>query len=254
MRWYSLLSCFAGVLIESLAQQSCRYPDLPNHSVPITTELAHFREGYEFSYKCEDNFQFEKPYRNYRTKIWCADGQWRPPQFLRCVDDCDNRCVHGECVVTLDDKSGSPISKCDCHKNYAGEDCSARVCEVLPLKPHHEPPTGPRIHASRYVAVESSVEFRCTQGYGIRSGLYWVDRLVSTCTTSSWDPPVPDCLLISCAPPAAQFLSISSRYTRTVYRVGDVITVSCSQGCITSSESLTCSDRGTWSPQVPRFG
>ncbi|KAF5895070.1 complement component receptor 1-like protein, partial [Clarias magur] len=83
------------------------------------------------------------------------------------------------------------------------------------------------------------VRYKCNKGYRMEGS----DFL--TCTENGWDPPPPQCDVITCSTPPA----VKGHFSplKELYEYGETVTYSCNEGFrVTQPSTISCTDEGTF--------
>ncbi|XP_031172593.2 complement receptor type 1 isoform X2 [Sander lucioperca] len=151
--------------------------------------------------------------------------------------------VYYDCAEDLAPSRGSPSVQCvdgkwtkltlKCEKKYCGN-----AGELLNGEFHYE---GNSFVGEKVYAV-------CNEGYTVKGLNYMI------CKKSGWTGEFPSCEEegTTCSTPAVAN-SVSSAGGVSVYRVGDNVIFTCSQGFqLDGAQRVTCGPGGVWQPQLPR--
>ncbi|XP_057314985.1 sushi, von Willebrand factor type A, EGF and pentraxin domain-containing protein 1-like [Hydractinia symbiolongicarpus] len=228
----------------SLSLQTCLKPALPRYAESVNQLKNAYNENEKFYYQCVEGYHFQND-DEIQHKVLCKNGAWQP-SFLKCVDNCDNKCVHGSCIAKINRNTNSTQYGCLCEESYTQKYCDIRICSSLGTLPHgkiipERYSTGP---LSR--AVGTRVRFTCDVGY-IMDGYP-----ISTCRTTGWSHHLPTCKVLTCKIPDNIDKKLYYIPMYRSYPIHKNIRFSCMDSYVLHGVvSVYCTSKGVWSGEWP---
>ncbi|KAK2825057.1 hypothetical protein Q7C36_018984 [Tachysurus vachellii] len=231
---------------------TCERPEILN-AVRIEGKSPPYKYSDFVRYRCNEGYKMEGS-----DFLICKEDGWDPPP-PQCTKICDPQTIQNAVIVGISSLYRYNDSvQIRCNEGYKTVGSDHLTCGVNGWSPGFSPCTvmtceRPKILNAYRIGgkwppykYRDFVRYRCNKGYKMEGS----DRMI--CKEDGWDPPPPQCTIVTCLPPT---LIHNGQFNpqKELYEYGNRVTFTCNGGFkLKGPASSLCTEHGIFEPSPPQ--